>query len=109
MSHIEFVAEHPGVPRMIFGELQRTEETPAKRMVQTLIQRYSERLNGLLDKGKASGELSPSLDSEAAATLFIGTIQGLVMQSLLIGDVEHMQRDAPRVFAIYQRGIRSTQ
>lgn len=108
MSHIEFVAEHPGVPRMIFGELQRTEETPAKLMVQTLIKRYSERLHGLIDKGKASGELSSSLDSEAAAVLFIGTIQGLVMQSLLLGDVAHMQRDAPRVFAIYQRGIRSS-
>lgn len=108
MSHIEFVSEHPGVPRMIFGELQRTEETPAKRMVQTLIQRYSKRLHGLIDKGKACGELSSTLDSEAAAVLFIGTIQGLVMQSLLLGDVEHMQRDAPRVFAIYQRGIRST-
>ncbi len=108
MSHIEFVAEHPGVPRMVFGELQRTEETPAKRMVQTLIQRYGERLHHLIEKGKASGELSPSLDSEAAATLFIGTIQGLIMQSLLVGDVGHMQRDAPRVFAIYRRGIRST-
>ena len=32
MSHIEFVAEHPGVPRMMFGELQRAESTPAKRM-----------------------------------------------------------------------------
>jgi len=105
MSHIEFVAEHPGVPRMMFGELQRAESTPAKRMVQTLIQRYSERLNRLIEK--TSGELSPSLDNEAAATLFIGTIQGLVMQSLLADDVGRMHRDAPRVFAIYRRGIRS--
>ena len=109
MSHIEFVAEHPGVPRMMFGELQRAESTPAKRMVQTLIQRYSERLLRLVEQGKANGELSFSLDSEAAATLFIGTIQGLIMQSLLAGDVTKMQRDAPRVFAIYRRGIRSTQ
>jgi hypothetical protein len=39
--------------------------------------------------------------------LFIGTIQGLVMQSLLDGDVERIRRDAPRAFAIYCRGIRS--
>ena len=109
LAAMEFVAEHPGVPRMMFGELQRAESTPAKRMVQTLIQRYSERLHRLIEKGKASGELSPSLDNEAAATLFIGTIQGLVMQSLLAGDVGRMHRDAPRVFAIYRRGIRSAQ
>lgn len=109
MSHIEFVAEHPGVPRMMFGELQRAESTPAKRMAQTLTQRYGERLHRLIEKGKACGELSPELDNEAAATLFIGTIQGLVMQSLLVGDVERIRRDAPRVFAIYQRGIGGAQ
>ncbi len=104
-SHVEFVAEHPGVPRMMFGELQRAEPTPAKQMVQTLIRRYGERLGRLIEKGKACGELSATLDDEAAATLFIGTVQGLVMQSLLAGDVERMRRDAPRVFAIYRRGI----
>ena len=30
------------------------------------------------------------------------------MQSMLAGDVDRIRRDAPRVFAIYQRGIRST-
>lgn len=94
---------------MIFGELQHTDSTPAKQMVQSLIQRYGERLQRLIDKGKASGELLSSLDNEAAAMLFIGTIQGLVMQSMLVGDVGRMQRDAPRVFAIYMRGIRSSQ
>ena len=109
MSHVEFVVEHPGVPRMMFDELQRAELTPAKRMVQTLIQHYGERLQYLIKRGKASGELSSTLDNEAAATLFIGTVQGLVMQSLLAGDVKRMRRDAPRVFAIYRRGIGSPQ
>jgi AcrR family transcriptional regulator len=107
MSHVEFVSDHPGVPRMMFGELQRAEATPAKRMAQTLIQRYGERVRALIDAGKASGEFSTTVDAEAAATLFIGTVQGLVMQSLLAGDLERMRRDAPRVFAIYQRGIGS--
>ena len=45
------------------------------------------------------------LDTEAAVTLFIGTIQGLVMQSLLSGDADNMRHDARRVFAIYRRGV----
>jgi AcrR family transcriptional regulator len=108
LSHVEFVVAHPGVPRMMFGELQRTGSTPAKRIVQTLIQRYGERLQCLIQRGKASGELSPTLDDQAAAMLFIGTVQGLVMQSLIAGDVDRMLIDAPRVFAIYVRGIGST-
>jgi AcrR family transcriptional regulator len=109
MTHIDFVTEHPGVPRIIFGELQRPGETPLKQMVQALIRRYGERLRRLLEAGKAQGELDTGLDADAAATLFIGTIQGLVMQSLLAGDVARIRRDAPVVFAIYRRGIGSIQ
>lgn len=107
MAHIDFVAEHPGVPRMLFGELQRAGDTPAKRMVQTLISRYGERLRSLIEQGKLRGELAPEVDTTAAATLFIGTIQGLVMQSLLAGGVERIRVDAPGAFAIYRRGIGS--
>jgi AcrR family transcriptional regulator len=107
MSHVEFVVEHPGVPRMMFGELQRADLSPAKRMAQTLIQRYAERVRARLQEGKASGEIAPEVDIPAAATLFIGSIQGLVMQSMLSGDLERMRTDAPRVFAIYRRGVRS--
>ncbi|MBK7719874.1 MAG: TetR family transcriptional regulator [Giesbergeria sp.] len=106
LAHAGFVAEHPGVPRMMFGELQRAGDSLPRRMVRTLLARYGEHLQQLFAQGKAGGEIDPTLDPEAAATLFIGTIQGLVMQSMLSGDVERIRRDAPRVFAIYQRGIR---
>ncbi len=109
MSHIEFVVEHPGVPRMMFGELQRAESTPAKRMAQTLIQRYAERIRARIEHGKATGEIAPEVDIQSAATLFIGTIQGLVMQSMLSGNIQRIRTDAPGVFAIYQRGVRSRQ
>ena len=94
LSHIDFVVKHPGVPRMMFGELQRSESTPAKRVVQDLLKSYSKRLHLQLENGKANGELSPSLDIEAAAILFIGTVQGLVMQSLLAGDTGCMRDNA---------------
>lgn len=105
MAHIDFVAQHPGVPRMLFGELQRAADTPAKRMARTLIERYGERLAALIEKGKALGELAAEVDTAAATTLFIGTIQGLIMQSLLAGNTERMRADAPGAFAIYRRGI----
>jgi AcrR family transcriptional regulator len=106
MTHIDFVSEHPGVPRMLFGELQRAGETLPKRIVQTLTHHYSERLRRLLEAGKAQGELDTDLDVDAAIVLFIGTIQGLVMQSLLAGDATRIRRDAPGAFSIYRRGIR---
>jgi TetR/AcrR family transcriptional regulator len=107
MAHVDFIAEHPGIPRMLFGELQHAEDTAPKRMAQALIRRYGEQIKQLIKQGKACKELDAKLDVEASATLFIGTIQGLVMQSLLAGDVSLIRRDAQKVFVIYQRGIRS--
>ena len=108
LAHIGFVVEHPGVPRMIFGELQRAEDSAAKRMVKTLIRRYRERLLALIENGKAVGELDSQLDAAAAATLFIGSVQGLVMQALLLGTSKQMRKNAAASFAIYRRGIAST-
>lgn len=106
MAHIDFVSEHPGVPRMLFGELQRAGDTIPKKMAQTLIRHYGERLQRMLETGKVQGELHHELDIEAAALSFIGAIQGLVMQALIAGDAARIRIDAPGVFTIYRRGIR---
>jgi hypothetical protein len=74
-------------------------------MVQTVLRQYGERIRRQLQAGKAQGELDAKLDVAAATVLFIGTIQGLVMQSLLAGDAARIRRDAAGVFAIYRRGI----
>ncbi|MCM2290213.1 MAG: TetR family transcriptional regulator [Sulfuritalea sp.] len=109
MTHIEFVVAHPGVPRLLFGELQRAEDTPAKRMARNLIGAYRKRLSGLVEAGKACGEVALEVDTAAAVIAFIGSIQGLVMQSLLSGKTKQMRADAPGAFAIYRRGIRSVE
>ena len=105
MAHVDFVVHHPGVPRMMFGQLQNAAATPAKRMAQALIQNYSERVSARLEQGKASGEIAVDVDTQAAAILFVGMLQGLVMQSLLSGDISQIRRDAPGVFAVFARGL----
>jgi len=107
MAHIDFVVQHPGVPRMLFGELQRAEESAAKLMVRSAIRGYGSRLQRVIEDGKSKGELVADLDADAAATLFIGSIQGLVMQSLIAGDVKTIRTNAPGVFAVFRRGIGS--
>ncbi len=104
-SHLEFVIEHPGVPRMMFGELQHARATPAKKVARTLMRSYAERLSVRLEDAKTAGAISPDTDSRAAAILFIGTIQGLVMQSMISGDLKSARDHADAVFSIYLRGL----
>lgn len=107
LAHAAFVSEHPGVPRMLFGELQRSEDTAAKRLVRTLLGRYRERLAQRVDQGKRDGSIAADVDTGVALSGFVGTLQGLVIQSLLSGDPGRIREGAPAAFALYRRGIGS--
>lgn len=107
LTHIQFVSEHPGVPRMLFGELQSKGESPAKKIVRNLLYRYGVVIETQIKRGQAMGEVDPTLDPEAAAGLFVGSIQGLVMQSMLAGEPQTIIKNAPSTFAIFERGIRA--
>ncbi len=106
-AHVAFVITHPGAPRIIFHELQQPADSPIKQEVRALLQAYRQRLLGQFAAGVESGQLPAALDQEAAATLFVGVVQGLVMQSMLTGKPAAMKAQAPGVFGIYLRGIRS--
>lgn len=105
MAHVDFVVEQPGVPRVIFQELQHPEDTPLKARVRALMQAYRALLAGLLERAQAARRLAPGTDLQAAAVLFIGSVQGLVMQSLLSGQVGAMRTLAPAVFELFQQAI----
>ncbi|MDF1613868.1 TetR/AcrR family transcriptional regulator [Desulfurivibrio dismutans] len=104
-AHIAFVVAHPGIPRMLFHELQHPHDSPTKTMVRNLVQRYRQRVIELLEAGKNAGQLAPEVEADSAAVLFVGMIQGLVVQSLLAGGPEQMEAAAPGVFALFKRGI----
>ena len=107
-AHVDFVMEHPGVPRVIFQELQHADDTPVKARVRNLMQQYRMLVMGLLQRAQAQNLLVPGTDLPAAAVLFLGAVQGLVMQAMVSGQGQSMAAQAPAVFAIYLQGIART-
>ena len=105
MAHVAFVVANPGVPRLIFQELQHAQDTALKARVRELLQRYRMLVMGLLQQAQQQQLLAPKTDLASAAVLFMGSVQGLVMQAMLNGQVSTMAEHAPGVFAIYLRGI----
>jgi AcrR family transcriptional regulator len=106
-AHVRFVMAHPGVPRVIFHELQQPEDSPLKQQVRGLMQSYRQLLLELLQSSVQRGDAEANLDVSAAATLFMGIVQGLVMQSMLSGQIANMSTQAASVFDLYLRGIRT--
>lgn len=105
MAHVNFVVAYPGVPRLIFQELQRPGDTALKSRVRTLMQCYRQLLLTVLQHAKTQQALRPEVDLQAAAVLFVGSVQGLVMQALLADNVRTIAAQAPGVFAILQQGL----
>ena len=104
-AHIAFVTNHPGVPRLIFHELMHPADSPVKREVRALLQTYRQRLLQRLAAAEQQGELRAGTDHNAAATSFVGLVQGLVMQAMATGAVAGMAAQAGAVFALYRRGL----
>ncbi|HSO45176.1 MAG TPA: TetR/AcrR family transcriptional regulator [Rhodoferax sp.] len=105
LAHVDFVMSYPGVPRLIFQELQRPGDTALKSRVRALMQRYRQLLLTVLQQAKTQQTLRPGIDLQAAAVLFIGSVQGLVMQAMLADDAPAIAAQAPGVFAILQHGL----
>ncbi len=104
-AHVNFVIEHPGMPRLVFQELQQPGDTPMKAGVRRLMLAYRRLLMGLLRHAADQGQLAPGTALPSAAVLFMGSVQGLVMQALVSGEVASMRAQAPGVFSLLRRGL----
>jgi AcrR family transcriptional regulator len=105
VAHVAFVEANPGVPRILFHELQRGGGTPARARLRELVLDYRGRLAALFEAAKRSGQVDASLDAEAAAVLFIGTVQGIVLHGALFTRAGSMQAHARRILPLLLHGF----
>lgn len=105
MAHVQFVQAQPGVPRLVFQELQHPQHSPLKASVQQLMVNYRQLVHGLLLQAQARKQLAKNMDLNAATVLFVGAIQGLVMQALMAGHLSDIAEQATTVYDIYEQGL----
>ena len=106
MAHVAFVAENPGVARVMFHEMQYPGDSPVRAEVREMIDSYRQRLAQLFTQAKAAGEFPRGLDATLAPVLFIGAVQGLVVDASLAGDESGMVKRARKLFALLLDGYR---
>ena len=105
-AHVAFIARHPGIPRVLFSELRHSGDSRLKQLLQQVMAGYENRIVQILDEGRQSGLIDPGLDVRAAATLFLGMFQGLVLQASAFGDKRRLAAQAKDVFPVFLQGIR---
>lgn len=105
-AHIDFIAGHPAIPRMLMSEHLHGRSTVLRKMVTEIMLGFEQKIAGLLEAAKAQGLAHASLDTHAAATLYLGMIQGLVLQASILRDQRDLRAEAARTFPIFMQAIR---
>jgi len=103
-AHIAFIAANPGVPRVMFHELQYPGDSRARVEVREMMGEYRKQLMLLFKQASAAGELPADLDTALAPMLFIGAVQSLVIQAALGGGEAGMMKRARRLFPLLLHG-----
>ncbi len=105
-AHIAFIGKHPAIPRLLFSELLHKKNSKLRQLIQEIISGYEAKVAGLLESAKSQSLASDDLDSKSAAVLYIGMIQGLVMQASIFGGKRALQQEAEKAFPIFLHGIK---
>lgn len=106
VAHVNFVTGYPGVPRILLHELQRPAQSEFHARVRSMVGAYRSRLVDLLGRARLAGELPASLDVNAAAMLFLGTVQGVAIQSILFPGETGTGKSAKKLFGLLLDGFR---
>lgn len=106
LAHAGFVARYPGIPRLMLGELQKAGNLPAKRIIRETLATYRQKVVLLLERGIEQQCIVATIDAQAAAVLYLGAIQGLVVQGMVADDTAIFEQAAPRIFKLFSACFR---
>ena len=104
-AHIDFIAGHPAIPRVLMSEHLHGRSTALRQLVTEIMLAYETKVAGLLQAAQEQGLARADLDPHAAATLYIGMIQGLVLQTSILRGQCTLAEQAARTFPVFLQAI----
>jgi AcrR family transcriptional regulator len=104
-AHIDFIAGHPAIPRVLMSEHLHGRSTALRQLVTEIMLAYETKVADLLQAAQEQGLARADLDPHAAATLYIGMIQGLVLQTSILRGQCTLAEQAARTFPVFLQAI----
>ena len=101
--HVKLLQEEPAIPRILYSLISSERNQELKKKMLAEIDAYVYETKKLLLQGKKAGEINPAVDVAAAAMMFLGMIQPLVILSQENKDV--LAEYPQKLWQCYQRAI----
>ena len=103
LLHTDFLKTQPAIPQIVFSLLAGNKNPVLKKRIISVIADYVGRVRNILARGQSDGDIAAAIDPAAAALLFIGMMQPLI----ILSQTDDRAVDAFRreMWAVYARGI----
>ena len=101
--HVKLLQEEPAIPRILYFLISSERNQELKKKMLAEIDAYVYETKKLLLQGKKAGEINPAVYVAAAAMMFLGMIQPLVILSQENKDV--LDEYPQKLWQCYQRAI----
>ena len=101
--HVNLLQEEPAIPRILYFLISSERNQELKQKMLAEINAYVYETKKLLLQGKKAGEINQAVDVTAAAMMFLGMIQPLVILSQENKDV--LDEYPQKLWQCYQRAI----
>lgn len=103
--HTDFLKTQPAIPRIMFSLLAGNKNPQLKTRIISVIAAYVAQVRNILAEGQPDGDIALAIDPTAAAMLFVGMIQPLIILSQA-GD-SPVDTFKQAMWAVYARGIKT--
>ncbi len=100
-----FISQRRGIPRLLFSDRLHLENPGLRRAVMRLMERYTERVSGLLREGIREGRFRADLDPDETARLLISLVQGLVARWSLSDFAFDLESEGEPLWRLLWRGM----
>jgi AcrR family transcriptional regulator len=104
-AHLGFVDKVPAIPKLIFTDQLLKKNPKIKELIRSILADYEAKVTGFISQAKAQNLVRPDLDEHAAAVMFTGIIQGLVLRVSIIEARKSLISEGKLVFPIFLHGI----
>lgn len=104
-AHLGFVEKVPAIPKLIFTNQLLKNNPRIRELVRSILNDYEEKVSGLIAQARTQNLVRADLDERAAAVMFTGMIQGLVIRVPIIEARKSLVEEGRLIFPIFLHGI----
>jgi AcrR family transcriptional regulator len=104
-AHLGFVEKVPAIPKLIFTNQLLKNNPRIHELVRSILADYENKVCGLIAQARERNLVRPDLDDAAAAVMFTGMIQGLVIRVPIMEARKSLVEEGRLIFPIFLHGI----